>query len=101
MLGRMEYEKGNLQGALELFEGINLGALLMRLRSFASSDKGRGHHKKGKGAKSGTLNNFLHSTGILLEAIYLKAKTFQRLGGPAGVLLWCDDGFTKVCCFCC
>jgi tetratricopeptide (TPR) repeat protein len=79
LLGRIEYRKGNFQGALRLLEGIHLSGLAQSLRYFAS-ERTSWHHKKGKNQKPGTLKNFLHASSLLIEAIYLKAKSFQKLG---------------------
>lgn len=83
LLGRMEYQKGNWQGAIQLFEGIHLGGLLARMRFFAS-EKGQ-VTKKVKNSKASELSNFLHASSLLIEAIYLKAKSLQKLGALAGV----------------
>lgn len=83
MLGRIEYRKGNFQGALRLLEGIHLSGLAQSLRYFAS-ERTSWHHKKGKNQKPGTLKNFLHASSLLIEALYLKAKSFQKLGALEG-----------------
>ncbi|CAK9270652.1 unnamed protein product [Sphagnum jensenii] len=78
LLGRLEYQRGNIEGALQVFEGIELTALVSRMRFFLLEAKNR--NRKGKPPKDGTLTNFLHAASLLLEAIYLKAKSLQKLG---------------------
>ncbi|XP_024360394.1 protein NPG1 isoform X1 [Physcomitrium patens] len=81
LLGRIEYQKENFQGALQLFDGIHLRGLADSLRYFASAEKTSSRsQKKGKQQKPGTATNFLHASSLLIEAIYLKAKCFQKLG---------------------
>jgi hypothetical protein len=82
LLGRLEYQRGNIEGALQVFEGIELTALVSRMRFFLLEAKNR--NRKGKPPKDGTLTNFLHAASLLLEAIYLKAKSLQKLGRLSG-----------------
>lgn len=84
MLGRIEYQRGNVEGALQLFDGIQLKGLVTRLRFFALERVRQ--QKKGKASKAGAPNNFLHASSLLIEAIYLKAKSFQRLGRFSGLV---------------
>jgi hypothetical protein len=84
LLGRIEYQKGNFQGALQLFDGIHLTGLAQSMRFFASEKTPTRSHRKGKTQKLGTLNNFLHASSLLIEAIYLKAKSLQKLGALEG-----------------
>lgn len=79
----MEFQKGNWQGAIQLFEGIHLGGLLARMRFFAS-EKGQ-VSKKVKNSKASELSNFLHASSLLIEAIYLKARSLQKIGALAGL----------------
>ncbi|KAG0557985.1 hypothetical protein KC19_11G170800 [Ceratodon purpureus] len=80
LLGRIEYQKGNFQGALQLFDGIHVSGLAQSIRFFASEKTVSRSHKKERKQKTGTSNNFLHACSLLIEAIYLKAKSFQKLG---------------------
>ncbi|KAJ8899968.1 hypothetical protein K2173_019673 [Erythroxylum novogranatense] len=60
LLGRLEYQRGNVEGALRVFNGINLQAATQPQKRFTT-----------------------YSSDILLlvlEAIYLKAKSLQKLG---------------------
>lgn len=88
LLGRIEYQKDNFQGALQLFDGIHLRGLADSLRYYASAEKTSSRsHKKGKQQKPGTVTNFLHASSLLIEAIYLKAKCLQKLGTLEGETL--------------
>ncbi|KAG0601571.1 hypothetical protein M758_11G122500 [Ceratodon purpureus] len=80
LLGRIEYQKGNFQGALQLFDGIHLSGLAQSMRFHASEKPSIRNQKKGKNPKPDTLSNFLHASSLLIEAIYLKAKSLQKLG---------------------
>jgi tetratricopeptide (TPR) repeat protein len=86
LLGRIEYQKGNFQGALQLFDGIHLSGLVQSMRFHASEKPSTRSHKKGKNQKPGTLSNFLHASSLLIEAIYLKAKSLQKLGALEGAV---------------
>lgn len=83
LLGRIEYRKGNFQGALRVLEGIRLSGLAQSMRFFAT-EKTTWSHRKGKNQKPATLNNFLHASSLLIEAIYLKAKSHEKLGALEG-----------------
>ncbi|KAF7829138.1 protein NPG1 [Senna tora] len=61
LLGKLEYQRGNVEGALRVFDGIDLQAAIQRLQPFISE---KPSIKK----------------GLVLEAIYLKARSLQTLG---------------------
>lgn len=84
LLGRIEYQKGNFQGALQLFDGIHLSGLAHSMRFHALGKTPTRSQKKGMTQRPGTLKNFLHASSLLIEAIYLKAKSFQKLGSLEG-----------------
>ena len=85
MLGRLEYDRGNYEGALQVLDGIQGHTFGASLRSFITDSKIR--QKKGRQLKNGTdgaLGTFLHGASLLLEALYLKAKCYQELGQLSG-----------------
>ncbi|XAR62414.1 hypothetical protein NMG60_11017159 [Bertholletia excelsa] len=76
LLGRLEYQRGNVEGALRVFDGIDLQAAIQRLQPLAEkqpSRKGRSYTKI-----KHTISQ--HAASLVLEAIYLKAKSLQKLG---------------------
>ncbi|KMT02425.1 hypothetical protein BVRB_9g203790 [Beta vulgaris subsp. vulgaris] len=76
LLGRLEYQRGNVEGALRVFEGIDLHAAIQRFQP-SLGDK---PSKKGRPRTESVHNVPQHATGLVLEAIYLKAKSLQKLG---------------------
>ncbi|CAO2812852.1 unnamed protein product [Amaranthus hypochondriacus] len=77
LLGRLEYQRGNVEGALRVFEGIDLQAAIQRFQP-SVGDK---TSKKGGRPQSQSVHDVpQHAVGLVLEAIYLKAKSLQKLG---------------------
>ncbi|CAN0914020.1 Protein NPG1 [Linum grandiflorum] len=72
LLGRLEYQRGNVEGALRVFDGIDLQAASERLQS---SIAGKNAHKN-----QSPTGGSQHAASLVLEAIYLKAKSLQKLG---------------------
>lgn len=89
MLGRLEYQRGNYDAALQVFQGIDIASLTARMtRAVAERTRPlRKHHSKGDKADSvpppGLMS--LHSVSLLLEAILLKAKSLEELGHCKGI----------------
>lgn len=77
LLGRLEYQRGNIEAALQVFEGIELHAVIHRLRS-AISEKSQS--KRGRSRNDSSHAVSLHAASLLLEAMYLKAMSLQKLG---------------------
>ncbi|KAK9068236.1 hypothetical protein SSX86_012347 [Deinandra increscens subsp. villosa] len=69
LIGRLEYQRGNVEAALKVFEGIDIPAAIERLQSI-SNDKKSGSHSE-SGPQQGA--------NLVLEAIYLKTKSLQKL----------------------
>lgn len=83
MLGRYEFQKGNIEAALHVFEGIDLATLTPKMKiSLAqrSEPRKRSSHNFGDPLLS------IHAVGLLLEAIYLKSKSLQILQRYKGTL---------------
>ncbi|MCD7461243.1 Protein npg1 [Datura stramonium] len=78
LLGRLEYQRGNVEGALRVFDGIDLQAAIQRMQPSVTekqpSKKGRTRSVESVPCVS------QHAAGLVLEAIYLKAKSLQKLG---------------------
>ncbi|KAH9606175.1 hypothetical protein KSS87_009505 [Heliosperma pusillum] len=79
LLGRIEYQKGNFDAALQLFHGIDIKVLTPRMIS-AISERTRQRKSRSKGDHSLAGVMSWHSVSLLLEAILLKAKVLEELG---------------------
>lgn len=81
LLGKLEYQRGNVEGALRVFEGIDLQAAIQRLQpplaEKVPSRRGRSHSESLHAVSQ-------HAASLVLEAIYLKAKSLQKLGRLSG-----------------
>ncbi|KAI3744791.1 hypothetical protein L1987_57883 [Smallanthus sonchifolius] len=72
LLGRLEYQRGNVEAALGVFEGIDIEAAIQHLQSISSdkiTKKSRSHSESGP----------QQGANLVLEAIYLKTKSLQKL----------------------
>ncbi|XP_075650943.1 protein NPG1 isoform X2 [Castanea sativa] len=77
LLGKLEYQRGNVEGALRVFEGIDLQAAIQRLQpSLAEKPSSR----RGRFRTESLHAVSQHAASLVLEAIYLKAKSLQKLG---------------------
>ncbi|GAB2285043.1 Protein npg1 [Dionaea muscipula] len=76
LLGRLEYQRGNLEGALRVFDGIDLHAAVERLQSSLIEKPS----KKGRPGTDPVSSVSQRAAGLVLEAVYLKAKSLQKLG---------------------
>lgn len=77
LLGRLEYHRGNIEAALRVFDGIDLQTATHRLQSsFCDNPSPRKirHHSELQHSTS------QHAARLVLEAIYLKARSLQMLG---------------------
>ncbi|KAK4797284.1 hypothetical protein SAY86_029610 [Trapa natans] len=77
LLGRLEYQRGNLEGALRVFEGIDLQAAIQRLQPTVTENVPT---KKSRSQAESLSVVSQHAASLVLEAIYLKAKSLQKLG---------------------
>lgn len=77
LLGRLEYQKGNVEAALSVFEGIDVAAVIPRIKTtiVRRCELPRRHSQSDK-----TLPMSMHAVSLLVEAIFLKAKSLQTLG---------------------
>ncbi|KAL7200931.1 hypothetical protein ACSBR1_032784 [Camellia fascicularis] len=74
LLGRYEYQKGNIEAALHVFEGIDIAAVTPTMR-LALARRGKRHKRDSQNDAMS-----IHAVSLLLESVYLKAKSFQALG---------------------
>ncbi|XP_057438520.1 protein NPGR2-like isoform X2 [Lotus japonicus] len=83
LLGRYEFQEGNIEAALHVFEGIAIVPLAPKIKDFfvKSQDlaKRKGRRRR-RSQNYDTLPMAIHTAGLLLEAVFLKAKCLQVLG---------------------
>ncbi|KAI3985140.1 hypothetical protein MKX01_027226 [Papaver californicum] len=79
LLGRLEYQRGNLEGALRVFDGIDLQAAIQRLQPSLTEKPSSNRRKSSRGTESVHAVS-QHAASLVLEAIFLKAKSLQKLG---------------------
>nr|XP_023923701.1 protein NPGR1 [Quercus suber]XP_023923702.1 protein NPGR1 [Quercus suber]POE96603.1 protein npgr1 [Quercus suber] len=79
LLGRLEYQRGNYDAALQVFQGIDIRGLTPRMtRAIVWRTRPRRTRAKADNAAPGMMS--MHSVSLLLEAILLKAKSMEELG---------------------
>ncbi|XP_039119235.1 protein NPG1-like [Dioscorea cayenensis subsp. rotundata] len=77
LLGRLEYQRGNIEAALRVFEGIDLQAALQRLQP-TLSEKTPSRRRR---SRTESIHSVSHSSvTLVLEAQYLKSLSLQKLG---------------------
>lgn len=77
LLGRLEYQKGNVEAALHVFEGIDVAAVISKMKVSLSKRREQNNRLSISDAAPPMS---LHAISLLLEAILLKAKSLQKLG---------------------
>lgn len=84
LLGRLEYQKGNVEAAFRVFEGIDIDAVTPNIKvSLARKCEGQRRNSQ----SDAVLPMSMHAVNLLFEAIFLKAKSLQALGRFEGILL--------------
>lgn len=84
MLGRLEFQRGNFDAALQVFQGIDISALTPRMiRAIAERTKQRKPRSKSDNVLPNLMS--MHSVSLLFEAILLKAKSLEELDRHAGI----------------
>ncbi|KAL6995352.1 Protein npgr1 [Sarracenia purpurea var. burkii] len=81
LLGRLEYQRGNFDAALQVYQGIDIKTLSPRMTKAIvgrTRQQRKQRYKGGENAMPGVMS--LHSVSLLLEAILLKAKSLEELG---------------------
>lgn len=77
MLGRLEYQKGNVEAALHVFEGIDIPAVIPKMKdSLATRSEQSRRHSQSEVSP----HMSVHAVSLLFEAIFLKSKSLQALG---------------------
>lgn len=82
LLGRYEYQKGNIEAALHVFEGIDISAAIPKMKISLAS---RVEHRKRRSQSFSSPPMSIHAINLLLEAIFLKSKSLQGLGRYKGI----------------
>ncbi|KAH9304651.1 hypothetical protein KI387_009055 [Taxus chinensis] len=77
LLGRMEYQRGNVESALQVFDGIDMNTVTSKMRQSISE---RAQRQKSRSRNGSNLIMSIHAVCLLLESILLKAKSLQDLG---------------------
>ncbi|XVF62818.1 hypothetical protein PTKIN_Ptkin09bG0039100 [Pterospermum kingtungense] len=77
LLGRLEYQKGNIEAALHVFDGIDVAAVTSKVKVSLSR---RFEQNRRRSQSDAAPAMSLHAISLLLEAIFLKAKSLQHLG---------------------
>ena len=83
MLGRYEYQKGNIEAALHVFDGIDIAIVTPKMK-LSLVQKGEPRKRNSYSFADPPLS--IHVVGLLLEAIYLKSKSLQLLERYKGTL---------------
>lgn len=77
LLGRYEYQNGNIEAALHVFEGIDIASVTTKMKVTLAK---RAQIQKRRSQKYDTPPMSIHAVSLLLEAVFLKAKSLQALG---------------------
>lgn len=82
LLGRIEYQKGNIEAALRVFEGIDINGITIKMKTALTAREEKKHRRRSKGSFVAPPQPPMskHAVSLLFEAIFLKAKSLQRLG---------------------
>lgn len=81
MLGRFEYQKGNIEAALHVFEGIDIAAITPKMKTTLGV---KVETRKRRSHNNAIPPMSIHAVSLLLEAVFLKTKSFQILGRYKG-----------------
>lgn len=82
MLGRLEYQKGNVEAALHVFEGIDIATVVPKIKVSISR---RCEPNRRRSQSDAQPPMSMHAVSLMLEAVFLKAKSLQALGRFQGV----------------
>ena len=85
LLGRLEYQRGNLGAALQVFQGIDIKVLTPKMiKAIVERIHYRKPRSKGEIGPPSVMS--MHSVSLLVEAILLKAKSLEELGHHIGII---------------
>lgn len=77
LLGRLEYQKGNIEAALHVFEGIDITTVTQKMK-FSLIGSSEIHKRLSQSDWAPPMS--IHTISLLFEAIFLKCKCLQTLG---------------------
>lgn len=84
LLGRLEFQRGIYDAALQVFQGIDIKGLTPRMTgAIVERTRLKKPRAKGDNIPPGVMS--MHSVSLLLEAILLKAKSLEQLGRYIGM----------------
>ena len=75
-MGRIEYQKGNIEAALRVFERIDINGITIKMKTALTV---RQEPKYRRRSKTSFAPPPPMSVNLLFDAIFLKAKSLQRL----------------------
>ncbi|PIA45475.1 hypothetical protein AQUCO_01700777v1 [Aquilegia coerulea] len=79
LLGRLEYQKGNVEAALHVYEGIDIASVAPKMELSLA----RGVERRKRRSQSDAAPPMsIHAVSLLFEAMFLKTKSLQVLGRP-------------------
>ncbi|KAJ6721717.1 hypothetical protein OIU85_024779 [Salix viminalis] len=78
LLGRLEYQKGNIEAALHVFEGIDIASVSSKIKASLSRRCEQQNRRRSQSDTAPPMS--MHAISLLLEAIFLKVKSLQGLG---------------------
>ncbi|KAL6649172.1 hypothetical protein ACP70R_013396 [Stipagrostis hirtigluma subsp. patula] len=76
LLGRVEYQRGHIEEALRMFDGINISTLIREMKM--SISRKAGQKKSRSHSRSQAMP--LHAVAMLMETVVLKAMALRDLG---------------------
>lgn len=85
-MGRLEFQKGNIEAALHVFEGIDVAAVISKIKVTLSR---RSEQNRRRSPSEAGPPMSMHAVTLLLEAIFLKSKSLQGLRRYEGMPLFC------------
>ncbi|CAD5190858.1 protein NPG1-like [Musa acuminata AAA Group] len=77
LLGRLEYQRGNIESAVRVFDGIDLQAAIQRIQP-SVSEKPATRRGRSRGDSMHMVSQ--RAASLVLEAIYLKSMSLRKLG---------------------
>ncbi|RID50763.1 hypothetical protein BRARA_H01470 [Brassica rapa] len=79
-LGRIEYQKGNVEAALRVFERIDINGITIKMKTALTVRQEPKHRRRSKTSFAPPPPPMSkHTVYLLFDAIFLKAKSLQRL----------------------
>lgn len=90
LLGRLEYQRGNFDAALQVFQGIDIRGLRVKMAK-AIAERTRPRRARSKGQHLQTNLMSMHSVTLILEAMLLKSKSLEGLGRARDAAIECRN----------